>query len=160
MAKSKSKEREASGPRPLDNRRARYDYEFVETFEAGIALVGSEVKSIFRGKANMTDAYCKVDGRELWLFELDIEPYDHASAFAPPRRRPRKLLMHRKEIDLLDRKSSEKGLALIPSRIYFKNGKVKVQVALARGKREYDKREAIAKREERREVERVRSFRR
>lgn len=160
MAKSKAKEKDASGPRPLENRRARYDYEFVETFEAGIALVGAEVKSIFRGKANMTDAYCKVDGGELWLYELDIEPYDHSSAFTPPRRRPRKLLMHRKEIDLLDRKSSEKGLALIPSRIYFKNGKVKVQVALGRGKREYDKRESIAKREERREVERARAYRR
>ena len=158
MAKKKDAAKQTPGPRTIVNRRARYDYEFLSTFEAGVALAGSEVKSVFLGRVNMTDAYCQVRQGEIWLSNLDIEPYSHASHFQPDRRRERKLLMHRKEIDLLERKSLEKGLALIPSAIYFKNGKVKVEVALARGKRKYDKREQIAKDEQRRESERVRSM--
>lgn len=159
MAKRKGTKEEAKGPRGIDNRRARHDYEFLETHEAGIALAGAEVKSLWLGRVNLSDAYCKIEGGELWLVSLDVEPYEHASRFQPERRRDRKLLMHRREIDLLARKVREKGLTLLPSRIYFKNGKVKIQVALARGKREYDKRQQIAEREKRLEIERLRSGR-
>lgn len=151
-AKAKS---EPAGPKAIENRRSRHDYEFVETFEAGIALVGSEVKCLYLGRANLTDAYCKVENGELWLHEFDIEPYKFSTAYSPPRRRERKLLMHRKEIDTLERKVQEKGLALIPFKVYFKNGRAKVALALARGKRQYDKRKQIADREQRREVERL-----
>jgi len=160
MAKNKSSAKESSGPKVLVNRRARYDYEFLSTYEAGIALVGSEVKSVFLGRVNMTDAYAKIQDDELWLVSLDIEPYSHAGPWQPDRRRDRKLLMHRKEIDLLQRRSQEKGLALVPTQIYFKNGRVKVEIALARGKRQYDKRQAVAQKEERREMERARGMKR
>jgi SsrA-binding protein len=158
MAKKKTPSGDDKSPRTIVNRRARYDYEFLATHEAGVALAGSEVKSVFLGKVNMTDAYCRIQNGEIWLVNLDIEPYAHAAHFQPERRRERKLLMHRKEIDLLERKSQEKGLALIPSAIYFKNGRVKVEIALARGKRQYDKREQIAKDEQRREAERARTM--
>jgi len=159
MAKKRPSQSEPKGPRSIDNRRARHDYEFLETHEAGVALAGAEVKSVWLGRVNLTDAFCKIEGGEIWLSSLDIEPYEHASRFQPERRRDRKLLMHRKEIDLLARKVREKGLTLIPSRIYFKGGRVKVQIALARGKREYDKRRQIAEKEKRLEIERMRSQR-
>lgn len=158
MAKPKSKDAQP-GPRVLQNRRARYDYEIVSTHEAGIALAGSEVKSIWLGRANLGDAYCQIKEGEIWLVNMDIEPYEHASHFKHERRRERKLLMHRKEIDLLGRRSQEKGLAMIPTKVYFKNGRVKVEVALGKGKRQYDKREQIQKDEARRELERARSDR-
>jgi len=160
MAKNKSTPKESSGPRSIVNRRARYDYEFIHLYEAGIALVGAEVKSVFLGRVNMTDSFAKIQDGELWLVSLDIEPYANAGPWQPERRRERKLLMHRKEIDLLQRRSQEKGFAIVPSRIYFKNGKVKVEIALARGKRQYDKRAQIAKDDQRREVERARAIRR
>lgn len=159
MAKSKSKD-EPKGPRVIENRRARFDYEITETLEAGIVLVGSEVKSLFLGRANLTDAYVKVQGGELWLLEFDIEPYEFAHHYKPERRRERKLLAHRKQIETVGRKAQEKGLALIPLRIFFKNGKAKVEVGLGRGKRQYDKREQLKKDEERREVEKMRGARR
>lgn len=160
MAKNKSSAKESSGPKVLVNRRARFDYEFLSTYEAGIALIGSEVKSVFLGRVNMTDAYAKIQNDELWLVNLDIEPYAHSGPWQQDRRRDRKLLMHRKEIDLLQRRSQEKGLAIVPTQIYFKNGRVKVEIALARGKRQYDKRQSIAKDEQRREMERVRGLKR
>lgn len=143
----------SQAPAMIQNRRARFDYHFIETYEAGVVLAGSEVKSLYLGRAHLTDAYCRIQGGELFLMNLDIEPYEKAAHFQPDRRRDRKLLMHRKEIDTLDRKSQEKGLAIIPSRIYFKNGRVKVEVALARGKAQYDKRDKIAKDEARREAQ-------
>jgi len=149
---------EPKAPRSIVNRRARYDYEFLSQYEAGIALEGSEVKSVFLGRVNMADSYCQIKGDELWVINLDIEPYSHATHYQPERRRDRKLLMHRKEIDLLQRRSQEKGLAIIPSAMYFKNGRVKLEVALARGKRQYDKREKIAKEEQKREADRVRAM--
>jgi SsrA-binding protein len=158
MAK-KSAPKENKAPASIQNRRARFDYNFIETHEAGIELVGSEVKSIYLGRAHLTDAYCRVIDGQLYILNFDIEPYDKAVHFQPERRRDRRLLMHRREIDTLERKSLEKGLALIPSRVYFKNGRVKVEVALARGKAQYDKREKLAKDEARREAERARSER-
>ncbi len=158
MAK-KGGRKESEGPKSIQNRRARFDYEFVQTYEAGISLVGSEVKSLYLGRANLTDAYCMIRGGELWLYNLDIEPYTHASHFQHERRHDRKLLMHRKEIDLLDRRSMEKGFSIIPSAIYFKKGRAKVEIALARGKSQYDKRDKIAKDDARKEIERARNNR-
>jgi SsrA-binding protein len=158
MAK-KGAAKESKAPATIQNRRARYDYHFLETFEAGIALAGSEVKSIYLGRAHLTDAYCRVTNGELFIFNLDIEPYEMAAHFQPERRRDRKLLMHRREINALERKSLEKGLTIIPAKIYFKNGRVKVEIALARGKAQYDKRDKIAKDDARREQEQVRSAR-
>lgn len=154
MAKKVAK-KENREPATITNSRARFDYAFEETYEAGIALVGSEVKSLYLGRANLTDAYCRVDAGELVLYNLDIEPYEKTTHFQHERRRNRKLLMHRREIDTIERKSLEKGFTLIPAKLYFKNGRVKVLVALARGKSQYDKRAKIAKDDERRERERM-----
>lgn len=153
----KSKENQPSEPKVIYNRKARYEYELIDSWEAGIVLVGSEVKSIYKGRVNMVDAYCREINDELWVLELDIEPYDHSSAFTPERRRNRKLLLHKKEIEAIVRRSMEKGLTIIPTKLYFKGGRVKLEVCLGRGKRQYDKRESIAKEDTRREVERVRS---
>lgn len=150
---AKPKKETQKGPATITNRKARHDYELVSTYEAGISLQGAEVKSVFNGKVNMTDAYCQIKGNELWLMNLDIEPYKHAAtAYIPERRRDRKLLLHRKEIDLIHRRSQEKGLAIIPIKVYFNKGRAKVEIALARGKRQFDKREALKKKDERREL--------
>lgn len=159
MSKKGRNQDRPSGPAVISNRKGRYDYEIVDTYEAGLALVGSEVKSLFLGHANLVDAYCRVINTEMWLMSLDIEPYSHSTSFVPERRRDRKLLLHRKQIDLLERKSQEKGLAIIPLKIYFKNGKAKVEIGLGRGKKQYDKREQIAKKDARREREREASER-
>lgn len=147
------------GPKVIENRKARHEYEILATYEAGIALAGSEVKSVFLGRVNMVDSYVRVTNGELWLMGLDIEPYEFSSNFRPERRRDRKLLMHKKEIELMDRRSQEKGLAMFPTKVYFKGGKVKVEVGIGRGKRQYDKREQLKKDETRREMDRLRSQR-
>lgn len=153
MGSKGAKKDEKKGPATIQNRKASHDYEFVDTYEAGIALVGTEVKSLYLGRANLVDAYCEVRDRELWLLSMDVEPYDKSTHFVHERRRDRKLLMHRREIDLIKRKSQEKGLTIIPTRVYFnEKGRVKVAIALARGKRQYDKREALKKQETRREM--------
>ncbi|MDI9640912.1 SsrA-binding protein SmpB [Kamptonema cortianum] len=155
MAGKNSKGGEKRGPATIQNRRASYDYHFEETVEAGIVLVGSEVKSLFLGHANLTDAYCQVKDNELWIFNLDIEPYKYATSYSPDRKRDRKLLMHRREIDGLRRKSEQKGYSLIPYKIYFSNGKAKVGIALARGKKLYDKRDSLKEKAERRDLRRM-----
>ena len=157
MAKKPNKTETSKGPATINNRRATYDYHILDRMEAGLVLVGSEVKSLYLGRANLTDAYVQVIEDEAWILELDIEPYKFTGAWAPERRRKRKLLLHRKEINLLERKSQEKGLALLALSVYFKNGKAKVQIGLARGKKEYDKRTAIAERETKMEQARARS---
>lgn len=157
MAKKAAAEKGSEGPRVLNNRRAGYEYELLDRYEAGIMLAGSEVKSVWLGRVNMTDAYCDVRESEVWLVNLDIEPYEHASHFQPERRRERKLLLHRKEIDLIARRSKEKGLTIVPIKVYFKGGRVKVEIATARGKREYEKRHSIAEKDTRREIERART---
>lgn len=139
-------------PATVTNRRARYDYELLGNYEAGIMLAGSEVKSVADGRVNMTDAYVIVRGGEVWLVSLDVEPYKFTASFVIDRRRDRKLLLHRKEIEMISRKSQEKGLAIIPLRIYFKSGKAKVEIALARGKRQFDKRTTIKEKDQRREL--------
>lgn len=155
MGKKRPAEQASRGPAQVNNRRARFDYEILDTYEAGVVLVGSEVKSIFAGRVNLTDAFCEVREGEMWLLQCDVEPYAFATAWAPERRRERKLLLHRREIDLISRRSQEKGLTLVPLKMYFRDGRVKVEVALARGKRQYDKRQAIGERETRREVDRA-----
>lgn len=155
MAKKKSATEEKKHGARIVNRRARFDYDFEETLETGIVLVGSEVKSIFHGLVNLTDSFCKVEKGELWMYEADIAPYDKSSIYAPDRRRKRKLLAHKKQIQTLERKSLAKGFAIIPSQIYFNTrGKVKVEVALGRGKKQYDKRAQIREREQLRELDR------
>jgi SsrA-binding protein len=138
------------------NRKAFHDYDILERYEAGIVLQGTEVKSLRAGSVSMRDSYARVEGGEVFLYNLNIGTYDPAGPFNHDPLRKRKLLLHKSEINRLAGKVSEKGLTLIPLSIYFKGGKAKVELALARGKREYDKRERIREREMRREVQRMR----
>jgi len=143
------------------NRKARHDYDVLETFEAGIALVGSEVKSLRDGKVQLRDAYARVQDGELWLHSVHIPPYAPAARDNHDPDRPRKLLLHRRELDRLAGHVQERGLTLVPTRIYFSGPRAKVEIALARGKDLYDKRQTLRERETRREVERgVREARR
>jgi SsrA-binding protein len=136
------------------NRRARHKFEFVETMEAGIELQGSEVKSLREGKAQLADAYAVVDRGEVWLRNLHIPPYAPASRENHEPERTRKLLLHRAQIERLIGKTQQKGLTLVPTRIYFKGSWAKVELALARNKEGRDRRREIAERDTRREVER------
>lgn len=139
-----------------DNRQARHEYFIEETFEAGIALTGTEVKSLRSGKASIKDSYARVENGELILHEMHISHYEQGNRFNHEPRRPRRLLMHRYEIQRLYGKVREKGLTLIPLKIYFnERGRAKVELALARGKRLYDKRQDIAAREAQREITRA-----
>jgi SsrA-binding protein len=140
------------------NRRARHDYEILDTFEAGIALRGSEVKTLREGRASLQDAYAVVEDGEV-ILHMQIPAYSHTGYDGHEPTRPRKLLLHRKEIDQLSRRVAERGLTLVPLRLYFKQQLVKVELAVARGKRAYDKRQAIAKRDAAREMDRVRKVR-
>jgi len=136
------------------NRKARHDYVILETFEAGIALQGTEVKSLRAGRANLKDSYAAIKDGEVWLFHLHISPYDYGSVYNHDPLRPRKLLLHRQEIRRLATKVQERGLTLVPLRMYFKKGIAKVELALARGKRQYDRREDITRRDTEREAQR------
>ena len=139
----------------VDNRRARHDYHLLERVEAGIALTGTELKSLREGRASLQQAYADVRDAEVWLVGAHIAPYEKAPAGAHDPDRDRKLLLHRKEIASLIGKVKEKGLTLVPTRLYFKNGRVKLELALARGKEQRDKRRDIAKREADRAIERA-----
>jgi SsrA-binding protein len=154
MAKKQKKKRLPASGDVVTNRRARHKFEWVEKIEAGIVLRGSEVKALRGGKAQMTDAYAVVDKGEVWLRKLHIPPYEYAATDAHEAERPRKLLLHREEIERLIGKTAQKGLTLIPTRIYFKGPRAKVELALARGKEGRDRRREIADRDVRREVER------
>jgi SsrA-binding protein len=137
------------------NRRARFDYEMVDTFEAGMVLLGSEVKSLRLGKADLKDSYATVRDGEMWLFGLRISPYEFARDGGHDPERPRKLLMHRGEIERIGSILAEKGLTLIPTRLYFKEGRAKVELGLGRGKAQRDKRETIKRRQADREMQRA-----
>jgi SsrA-binding protein len=154
MAKKSDKQRLPTSGDVVTNRRARHKFELVEKMEAGIVLSGSEVKALRGGKAQMTDAYAVVEDGEVWLRKLHIPPYEFATSDAHEPERPRKLLLHRAEIERLVGKTAQKGLTLIPTRIYFKGPRAKVELALARGKEGRDRRREIADRDVRREVER------
>ena len=138
------------------NRRARFDYEIVDTWEAGIELRGPEVKSLRDGRANLGDSFATINRGEAWLEKLHISPYEPATRDNPtdPQRR-RKLLLHRREIDRLDSRVNEKGFTLVPLTVYFRRGRAKVELALARGKRSHDKRDTIKQREGDREARRA-----
>jgi SsrA-binding protein len=137
------------------NRKATHDYSIEDRFEAGIALLGTEIKSMRAGQANLREGYVQVRGDELWLVNTHIAPYDPAGREGHDPLRPRKLLLHRKEIIRLLGRVQERGYTIIPLKIYLKNRRAKVEIALARGKRQYDKRETIAKREAGRQIERA-----
>ena len=154
MAKKAKKKRDPASGDVATNRRARHKFEPIEKMEAGIVLRGSEVKSLRGGKAQMGDSYAVVERGEVWLRNLHIPPYEPASRDNHEPERPRKLLLHRGEIERLLGKTAERGLTLIPTRIYFKGSRAKVELALARGKEGRDRRLEIAERDVRREVER------
>lgn len=137
------------------NRKARHDYTILDTWEAGIALTGTEVKSLRAGRASLVDGFASIRDGEVWLENVHIPEYTQASWTNHTPRRSRKLLMHRIEISRLIGKTSESGLTLVPLSLYFSDGKVKVELALARGKRSYDKRQALAARDAQRDIERV-----
>jgi SsrA-binding protein len=139
----------------VSNRRARHDYEILERFETGIVLSGAEVKSLRGGHGSLAEAFARVRDGEVWLEGMHIPPYAQAAdkaRYQPTR--PRKLLLHHKEIERLIGKAAERGLALVPMRVYFAHGLAKVELGLGRGKRQFEKRQAIAEREHRREMER------
>ena len=137
------------------NRRARHDYEVLDTFEAGIALEGSEVKSLREGKVVLKDSFAHVREGEIWLVGVYIAPYEFSRGGGHEPERTRKLLLHRREIDRIASKLAEKGLTLIPLRIYLKEGRAKVELGLGRGKRTIDKRETLKERDQQREIERA-----
>ena len=137
------------------NRKARHNYSILETVEAGVVLLGTEVKSLREGKASLVDAYATVDDGEVWLRNLHIPEYHHGSWTNHEPRRTRKLLLHRRQIDVLIGKIKDGNLALVPLSLYFFEGKVKVELALARGKQAHDKRQDMARRDAQREVQRA-----
>lgn len=137
------------------NRKAYHDYTIEDTIEAGIVLIGSEIKSIRAGRANLRDGYAAIENGEVWMHNVHIAPYDPASRYGHEPRRKRKLLLHKREIARLSRRVQEKGYTLVPVRLYLRGNLAKVELALARGKRQYDKRTAIAERDARRRAERA-----
>jgi SsrA-binding protein len=137
------------------NRKAYHDYHVEETHEAGVVLTGTEIKSVRAGSVNLRDSYAQVRNGEMWLMNVHIAPYEPASHQNVDPYRDRKLLLHRKEIMRLFGRVQEKGLTLVPLRMYLKKNRAKIEIALARGKRQYDKREAIAKRDSAREIQRA-----
>jgi SsrA-binding protein len=142
------------------NRRARHDYQILERFECGIVLSGSEVKSLRGGQVSLSEAFARVRGEEIWLEGMHVPPYEQGEKRGYDPMRPRKLLLHRKEIARMSSKQKEQGLALVPMRVYFVHGLAKVELGLGKGKREYEKRQALAERESRREIERAAGRRR
>ena len=137
------------------NRKARHEYEIIETVEAGIALTGTEIKSVRERQVSLKEGFATIKGGEVWLMNVHIAPYKHGHRDNPDPRRPRKLLLHRNEINRLEGKLAEKGWTLVPLRMYLKNNRAKVEIGLARGKKKYDKRKAIAERDAQRDIERA-----
>jgi len=137
------------------NRRARHDYEILEEYEAGLVLTGTEVKSLRQGRCSLVDSYASFKNGELFLYNMHISPYEHGNRFNPDPKRSRKLLLHRSELRRLVGAVSQKGLTIIPLRVYFSGQYAKVLIGLCRGKRSYDKRETIRRRDEQRELERM-----
>lgn len=137
------------------NRRARFEYDLLDSVEAGIVLQGTEVKSLRNGKSSLEEAYAGVDNEEVWLYGCDIPEYLQANRMNHKPKRPRKLLLHRAQIDKLISKAAEKGLTLIPLKIYFKQGMAKVEICVARGRKTYDKRDALKKQDAKRDMDRA-----
>jgi len=139
----------------VENRKAWHDYEIMESFEAGLVLTGTEIKSLRAGKGNLSDSYARIEKGEVWVVNMHISPFEQGNRANVDPLRPRKALMHQEEIRRLVGKTREKGFSLIPLKVFLSHGYAKIELALARGKRQYDKREAIAERETARERERV-----
>ncbi len=152
--KGRAREGEAAAERVVaENRRARHDYEIIDTLECGIALVGSEVKSLRTGRMSLDEAYGRVDGREAWLIGCDIPEYEKANQLNHVPKRPRKLLLHRREIARFAARAAEKGLTLVPLKMYFKNGRVKVLMGIGRGRQAHDKRQKLKAETAKRDIE-------
>ena len=145
-------DRELAQANIAENRKAFHDFHLMETFEAGLVLLGTEVKAIREGRVNLRDSFARVEDGEVFLYNVNISPYSHRGYADHEPLRRRKLLLHRSEIKKLIGKTVEKGMTLVPVRLYFKNGRVKVAVSLAKGKKDYDKRETIKRREADRET--------
>jgi SsrA-binding protein len=137
------------------NKKARHDYHILDTYEAGLVLTGTEVKSLRLGRASLVDGFAQLDGGEAWLHNVHIPEYTQGTWTNHAARRKRKMLLHRTEIDKLTQKAQESGHTVVPLALYFKDGRVKVEIALARGKREYDKRQTLREKQDRREAERA-----
>lgn len=136
------------------NRKAKFEYFLLESFEAGIELRGSEIKSIRAGQVSLTESYVRVDGKQAWLVNANIAPYESANRYNHEPKRERRLLLHKKEIRFLWDSIRQKGVTVIPTKLYLKGGRAKLEIAIAKGKKLYDKREEIAKRDAEREMER------
>ena len=152
-------EKARKGPLTITNRKAWHEYSIEETFEAGIALEGTEVKSIRAGKINLQDSYCRIENGEVWAQGIYIAPYEFANRWASDPRRPRKLLLHRSEIEQLHVKAVQRGFTIIPLKLFFERGHAKLEIGIGRGKKLYDKRQAIAERDIEREKKREESER-
>jgi SsrA-binding protein len=135
-----------------ENRKAGFDYHLLDEFEAGVALLGTEIKAVREGRVQLRDCFCRIEGGEAYLLGAHIGQYSHGGSASHDPLRPRKLLLHRTELNKLLGKTAEKGLTIVPLRLYFKHGRVKVAIALAKGKKSYDKRETIRRREAARET--------
>ncbi|MFE7675127.1 SsrA-binding protein SmpB [Streptomyces albidoflavus] len=139
------------------NKKARHDYLIIDTYEAGLVLTGTEVKSLRQGRASLVDGFVQLDGHEAWLHNVHVPEYSQGTWTNHSARRKRKLLLHREEIDKLESKSQETGHTIVPLALYFKDGRAKIEIALAKGKREYDKRQTLREKQDRREAERAMS---
>ncbi len=137
------------------NKKARHDYLVIDTYEAGLVLTGTEVKSLRQGRASLVDGFVQLDGNEAWLHNVHVPEYSQGTWTNHSARRKRKLLLHRAEIDKLESKSGETGHTIVPLALYFKDGRAKVEIALAKGKKEYDKRQALREKQDRRETDRA-----
>ncbi|MEU1703806.1 SsrA-binding protein SmpB [Streptomyces sp. NPDC005706] len=139
------------------NKKARHDYLILDTYEAGLVLMGTEVKSLRQGRASLVDGFVQLDGHEAWLHNVHVPEYSQGTWTNHSARRKRKLLLHRDEIDKLEAKSQETGHTIVPLALYFKDGRAKVEIALAKGKKEYDKRQTLREKQDRRETDRAMS---
>ncbi|KUN77332.1 SsrA-binding protein [Streptomyces bungoensis] len=137
------------------NKKARHDYHIIDTYEAGLVLMGTEVKSLRQGRASLVDGFVQLDGHEAWLHNVHVPEYSQGTWTNHSARRKRKLLLHRAEIEKLESKSQETGHTIVPLALYFKDGRAKVEIALAKGKKEYDKRQTLREKQDRREADRA-----
>ncbi|KAF4408190.1 MULTISPECIES: SsrA-binding protein SmpB [Streptomyces] len=153
--KAKAKAAESGRKLVAQNKKARYDYNILDTYECGLVLTGTEVKSLRQGRASLVDGFVNLDRGEAWLHNVHIPEYTQGTWTNHAARRKRKLLLHREEIDKLERKSQETGHTIVPLQLYFKEGRAKVEIALAKGKKEYDKRQTLREKQDRRESERA-----
>ncbi|MFG2722625.1 SsrA-binding protein SmpB [Streptomyces sp. NPDC048416] len=157
MAKNTGKDKEKDSKRKIvaQNKKARHDYLIIDTYECGLVLTGTEVKSLRQGRASLVDGFVQIDGGEAWLHNVHVPEYAQGTWTNHSARRKRKLLLHRIEIDKLESKSGESGHTIVPLALYFKDGRAKIEIALAKGKKEYDKRQTLREKQDRRETDRA-----